>query len=273
MRVRSFVPGLLLFFSACQGLTGEQIHVANTARYLFGFDEEGRVVWKKAEPGFAVAATTQDLFLAVRFDSGFVAVGERSSGKTLWERRLHGLVARQGFTVDSLGRSVVVLSVEREGKIDHYRFAPRTGQVLEHTTETKKPPEAAPMLGACPTLPPGYRRICVTNSSRAVLGFNDDAELLWRFPFPAGVRMLATGLTKVVVAGGREVAVLERDSGKLVWKRQLPSQIRFVSVLRRGLRVGLTDGTSKWLDRRTGADIEPDSGESTGGSGRAGRPK
>ncbi len=271
MRVRNVLLGLLLFFPACQQQQSGEIHVASTPKYLFGFDEDGHVVWKKAEPGYAVGATTQDLFLAMRYDSGFVRVGERKTGRTLWERRLDGMLARHGFTVDSLGRSVLVLSVEGPKQIDHFRFASRTGEVLEHTTEPKEPREAAPMLGACPVPPPGYRRICVAHSSRAVFGFNDDAELLWRFPFPAGVRMLGTGLTKVVVAGGTEVAVLERESGKLVWKRRLPSEIRSFSMLRRGLRVGLADGTSKWLDRRTGAEIEPDSATTGAASASTGQ--
>ncbi|MBC7185803.1 MAG: PQQ-like beta-propeller repeat protein [Calditrichaeota bacterium] len=249
---------VLLLGLTCAGQPQGPLYVGSTDRFVFAFDEKGKVLWKTPMPEFRVWAFSDSIWLARSFEPAVLVALEPTTGKELWRWSADGKLVGVGADSIPPDCTLVACTVETAREMVHVRLRPQTGQLVASWTRRNELPWRQPRQGAACPVPPQEELIEVAFSSSAAFGFDQDAKLVWRLPLRLEEHPCQFSLRYVVLCTERGLRVLEQRSGSILWERNYPSPVQ--SLIGGGedyMQVGLADGTYWQHEVATGKSFRP----------------
>ena len=227
-------------------------YVASTSRYVFGYDEEGNVVWKRPMPGMRALAAFDSLYLACAgVDTVLVVCGDLHTGEERWRYADSGKLLLGSADRDSAGRPIFYITVSRPGKLTYMHLDATTGKVLKSWTRPSEPlKNKRPPGWVCPAEP--VEEVNIVNSSTHAFGFNRDAKRLWELPLRAGEIARPFGNRFAIIQGRSSFRVLDRRTGQVLWGKELAQEIRSLVGDDEHLQVQLADGSFRLYQTPTG---------------------
>lgn len=260
MRAGKYWLCVLLLGLTCAGQPQRPVYVASTDRFVFAFDEKGKVLWKTPMPGFRTWAFSDAIWLARSFEPAMLVAIEPMMGKELWRWSADGRLVGVGADCIPPDCTLVACTVETATEMVHVRLCPRTGQLVASWTRPNELPWREPCQGAVCPLPVPEELIEVAFSSSTAFGFDQNAKLVWRLPLRPEEHPCHFPVRYVVLCTECGLRVLERRTGSILWEREYPSPVQSLIGDEDHVQVGLADGTHWLHEVATGKPFRPSQG-------------
>ncbi|MDZ7393437.1 MAG: PQQ-binding-like beta-propeller repeat protein [candidate division KSB1 bacterium] len=257
MNARRVLLCALLLGLACARHPQGAVYVGSTDKLVFGFDENGRVLWKSSLGGFRAWKFSDSMWLAHSIDPPILVALEPKTGKELWRWSAEGLLVGVGGDSIPPDCTLVACTVETATEMVHVRLHPETGQVLASWSRPNELPWRQPRPGAMCSAEGLQKLIAVVFSSSSAFGFDENAKMVWRLPFRPEENPCHLDPRLVILRTEMGLRVVDRQTGTVLWERQYPSSIEFVSAGRDYVQATLADGTCRLYEAVTGKPYQP----------------